>query len=154
MALKGISGKKKPLSVLCKDIPTISAYTSDLSDQKWVYKLLKNTLPGPFTYILPASKEFPKLILKSDGHVKRWKRKEVGVKMPSDAICAYIMDALDEPLICGSVPEDAEDELGKKLLFGTETETAHTLRGITPHNSLKADMAPHNVNALMYSCMQ
>ena len=145
MALKGISGKKKPLSVLCKDIPTISAYTSDLSDQKWVYKLLKNTLPGPFTYILPASKEFPKLILKSDGHVKRWKRKEVGVKMPSDAICAYIMDALDEPLICGSVPEDAEDELGRKLLLGTEIETAHTLHDITPHNLLKADIVSHNI---------
>lgn len=112
MNLKGTSGKKKPLSVLCKDLPTISTYTSDLSDQKWVYKLLKTTLPGPFTYILPASKEFPKQILKSDGHVKRWKRKEIGVKMPLDEICAYIMDALDEPLICGSVPEDAEDELG------------------------------------------
>lgn len=117
MTLKGMSGKKKPLSVLCKDLPTISAYTSDLSNQKWVYKLLKTTLPGPFTYILPASKEFPKLILKSDGHVKRWKRKEIGVKMPSDEICSYIMDALDVPLICGSVPEDAEDELGPSMLF-------------------------------------
>ena len=115
MSLKGISGKKKPLSVLCKDLSTISKYTSDLSNEKWVYKLLKTTLPGPFTYILPASKEFPKLILESDRHVKRWKRKEIGVKMPKDLICSYIMDALDSPLICGSVPEDAEDELGKQL---------------------------------------
>ena len=38
--------------------------------------------------------------------------KEIGVKMPKDLICSYIMDALESPLICGSVPEDAEDELG------------------------------------------
>jgi hypothetical protein len=48
MALKGISGKKKPLSILCKDVSTISKYTSDLSNQKWVFKLLKNTLPGKY----------------------------------------------------------------------------------------------------------
>jgi len=112
MALKGISGKKKPLSIICKDVSTISKYTSDLSNQKWVFKLLKNTLPGPFTYIIPASKEFPKLILDNEFHIRRWKRKEIGVRIPFDTVCSYIMEALDVPLICGSVPEDAEDELG------------------------------------------
>jgi tRNA A37 threonylcarbamoyladenosine synthetase subunit TsaC/SUA5/YrdC len=51
MDLKGISGKKKPLSILCKDVSTISKYTSDLSNQKWVFKLLKNTLPGKYMYV-------------------------------------------------------------------------------------------------------
>ena len=110
MRLKGVAaGKKKPLSLLCKDVSTISKYTSELTDQRWVFKLMMRTLPGPFTYILPASKEVPKLILADD---KTWKRKEIGVRLPDDAVCGYVLAALDEPLLCGSVPEALEDEVG------------------------------------------
>ena len=112
MRLKGISGQKKPLSLLCKDVSTIAKYTTALTDQKWVFKLLKSSLPGPFTFILPASKEVPKLILENERHVRRWKRKEIGVRLPDDAICEYILGATDEPLLCGSVPEALEDEVG------------------------------------------
>jgi tRNA threonylcarbamoyl adenosine modification protein (Sua5/YciO/YrdC/YwlC family) len=109
MRLKGAAGQKKPLSLLCKDVSTISKYTSALTDQKWVFKLLKAALPGPFTFILPANKEVPKLILADD---KKWKRKEIGVRLPDDVVCGHVLDALDEPLLCGSVPEALEDEVG------------------------------------------
>lgn len=112
MRLKGISGQKKPLSLLCKDVSTISKYTSALTDQKWVFKLLKTCLPGPFTFIFRSSKEVPKLIIENEKHIKKWKRKEIGVRLPDDGVCRYILDALDEPLLCGSVPEALEDEVG------------------------------------------
>ena len=129
MRLKGISGQKKPLSLLCKDVSTIAKYTTSLTDQKWVFKLLKTSLPGPFTFILPASKEVPKLILEHEKHIKRWKRKEIGVRLPDDAICEYILGATDEPLLCGSVPEALEDEVGllslsaQRALHGENTDT-------------------------------
>jgi tRNA threonylcarbamoyl adenosine modification protein (Sua5/YciO/YrdC/YwlC family) len=112
MALKGVAGQKKPLSVLCKDFSTISKYTSDITSQKWVFKMLRSTLPGPFTYIMPASKEVPKLVVENEKIVRRWRRKEIGVRMPDDPICMHLLEALDVPLLCGSVPEAAEDELG------------------------------------------
>ena len=116
---------KKPLSILCKDISTIAKYTSSLSEEQWVYKLFKNTLPGPFTYILPSSKELPKVILESRSkkHIKRWRRKEIGVRMPNDDVAHTILQALDEPLLVGSIPQAAEDMLGlifpKQLVDGS-----------------------------------
>ena len=113
--LKGMKHQKKPLSILCKDVSMISKYTQNVCDQKWAFKLLKSTLPGAFTYILPSSKEIPKLIVEHNNKVKRFKRKEIGVRMPDDPICGYLLSKLDVPLLCGSVPEASEDVVG--MLF-------------------------------------
>jgi tRNA threonylcarbamoyl adenosine modification protein (Sua5/YciO/YrdC/YwlC family) len=113
--LKGYHGQKKPLSLFCKDYSTISKYTSSLTDEKWVYKLIRTLLPGPFTLIIPASHEVPKIAIERDNKnhaFKRWKRKEIGVRMPDDAICMDILQGLSAPLLGGSVPQAAEDVLG------------------------------------------
>ena len=111
LKLKG--GGKKPLSVLCKDLSMIGQYTSEVSNLKWVYKLLKATLPGPFTYIMPSSSLVPKMIIDRKHHkLNKWRRKEIGVRMPDDELCRSILDAVGEPLLSGSVPQAAEDELG------------------------------------------
>lgn len=102
-------GMKKPLSVLCPDISTISKYSSNLADQKWVFKILKSTLPGPYTFILPSSKEVPSVLVEHKKHMRRWKRKEIGVRIPEDAICSYLTSNMDASLISGSVPEYGED---------------------------------------------
>lgn len=101
---------KKPLSLLCKDIATISKYSSSLSDQKWVFKILKSTLPGPYTIILPSSKEVPSVLVDHKKHMRRWKRREIGVRIPHDEICLFLTHSLEQPLISGSVPEFREDE--------------------------------------------
>lgn len=113
--LKGMKQQKKPLSILCKDFSMMAHYTSDICDTKWAYKLFKSTLPGPFTYILPSSKNIPKLIVEHNKHVKRFKRNEIGVRMPADDVCMYILSLMDVPLLCGSVPESGEDV--SELLF-------------------------------------
>jgi tRNA threonylcarbamoyl adenosine modification protein (Sua5/YciO/YrdC/YwlC family) len=113
--LKGTSNIRKPLSVLCKDLSMIAQYTSNISDEKWLYKLLKSTLPGPYTYIMPSSTNVPKVIVEHNKHTKRYKRKEIGIRMPDDQICQYILDELDQPLLSGSIPELGEDNYA--LLF-------------------------------------
>jgi tRNA threonylcarbamoyl adenosine modification protein (Sua5/YciO/YrdC/YwlC family) len=110
--LKGMKNQKKPLSILCKDYSTVARYTQAICDQKWAFKLLKSTLPGAFTYILPSSKEIPKIVVEHNQNVKRFKRKEIGIRMPADPICEYLLARLDVPLLCGSVPEASEDVIG------------------------------------------
>jgi tRNA threonylcarbamoyl adenosine modification protein (Sua5/YciO/YrdC/YwlC family) len=102
-------GIKKPLSVICKDISTIAKYSSNMADQKWVYKILKGTLPGPYTYILPSSKEVPSILVDHKKHMRRWKRREIGVRIPNDELCIHVSGLLDFPLISGSVPDYGED---------------------------------------------
>ena len=106
---------KKPLSILCKDLSMVDMYTSDeTSREKWIFKLLKNTLPGPYTFIMPSSpSNLPKMIVDRKHHkLNKWKRTEIGIRIPDDAICSAILNDLNEPLLCGSVPEAAEDQLG------------------------------------------
>mmetsp|Transcript_30188 Transcript_30188/g.50494 ORF Transcript_30188/g.50494 Transcript_30188/m.50494 type:complete len:339 (+) Transcript_30188:48-1064(+) len=110
MKLKGMVGKK-PLSILCKDISMASTYTESI-ERKWVFKMLKTTLPGPYTYIMPSSKMVPKQVISGKTHQTRWRRKEIGVRIPDEPIVAGLFDdvfGLDEPLLCGSVPGMAED---------------------------------------------
>lgn len=90
----------------------ISKYTSSITDVKWVYKLIKSLLPGPYTLILPSSGDLPKQIIEYKKTRKVWKRKEIGIRMPNDPICLYILKNLNEPLLCGSVPQAGEDIIG------------------------------------------
>lgn len=62
--------QRKPLTLLCSDIKMASQFTSYLNEN-WVFKLMKATLPGPFTYIMPASSNLPKTIVEHNKHVKR-----------------------------------------------------------------------------------
>ena len=95
----------------------IDTYTSSISRLKWVYKLLKSTLPGAFTYIMPSSSEVPKMIVDRKHHrLNKWRRKEIGVRMPDDSICRNILEGLHEPLLSGSVPQAAEDEIGVEYI--------------------------------------
>lgn len=100
LALKGAGGEKKPLSLLCRNFGDIELYTKGMSKQG--FKFLRKNLPGPFTFILPASGNLPKGLYK-DGE-RRWKRDSVGVRIPNDAVCAAVLAELKEPLLCSSVP--------------------------------------------------
>eukprot|EP01025_Chloroclados_australasicus_P068706 TRINITY_DN9565_c1_g1_i2.p2 TRINITY_DN9565_c1_g1~~TRINITY_DN9565_c1_g1_i2.p2 ORF type:complete len:220 (-),score=2.65 TRINITY_DN9565_c1_g1_i2:16-675(-) len=85
--IKDIS-PKKPLSILCKDFRDINKYTlgfpaANLPGQQDMFRIMKQVLPGPYTIILPASKEMPKQVLDGSRH-KTKSRKQVGVRMPND----------------------------------------------------------------------
>ena len=58
--IKNVDPKKAQLSFICRDLSHLSDYTKSIDTP--LYRVLKNNLPGPFTFILPASKQVPKIL--------------------------------------------------------------------------------------------
>lgn len=97
--LKGIDPKKSHLSVICYDLSTVSEYAKVDNN---TFKLMKRHLPGPFTFILEASSRLPK-IFKG--------RKEVGIRMPDNAIVSEIAQLLGAPILTTSLPYDEDEDI-------------------------------------------
>ena len=94
---------KKPnrvnLSILCKDLSNLSMYTHHLDNA--TYKLMNRLLPGPFTFILKASSNVPKIF--------RQNKKTIGIRVPDNAIVQALIEALGNPLVSTSI--HSEDEI-------------------------------------------
>ncbi|KAJ4959556.1 hypothetical protein NE237_026667 [Protea cynaroides] len=105
----------KPLSILCRSFRDIDIYTmgfprGNQQGQMDIFRAVKHCLPGPYTFILHASKELPKQCVKHGTTAKYAFRKTVGVRMPDDAICQAILEKMNAPLISTSVKWPKEDE--------------------------------------------
>jgi len=98
--IKQIDPAKANLSFVCYDLSDLSKYTKSISTP--LYRLLKNYLPGPYTFILPASKEVPK-ILKS-------KKNTVGIRVPANKIACTIIENLGHPILSSSLPGEMVEE--------------------------------------------
>jgi len=101
--LKKIKKDKKQTanySLICSDLSQASEYTKQMD--KTTFKLLKHNLPGPFTFILPASNEVPQ--------VYKSKKKTVGIRIPNNNIPLEIVKELGHPIMTTSL-RDAEDEV-------------------------------------------
>jgi tRNA threonylcarbamoyl adenosine modification protein (Sua5/YciO/YrdC/YwlC family) len=98
--LKGVNEKTAKFSFICKDISDFSFYTKSMDTP--IFKILKKCLPGPYTFILDASKEVPKLL--------KTKKNTVGLRIPNNIICNAIVTALGNPIISTSLPETKEVE--------------------------------------------
>src|SRR5688500_5768428 len=106
--IKQIDPKKAQLSFICHDLSDLSIYTKSLSTP--LYRMLKNYLPGPYTFILPASKQVPKL-LKS-------KKDTVGLRIPDNKIARSIISELTHPVLSTSLPgEMVEDYTDPELMY-------------------------------------
>ena len=97
--LKRIDPQKKALSIICYDMKHISEYAK-MDDAS--FKLMKRNLPGPFTFVLPASNRLPKIFRG---------RKEVGVRLPENEIVREICRLLEAPLMTTSLPYDNTDDI-------------------------------------------
>ncbi len=91
--------RKQPLSFICSDLKDISRY-AQVSDS--AYKIMKRLLPGPFTFILNASRGVPKIILP--------KRQTTGIRVPDNRICQALVGEMGSPIISTSV-KDEDGEL-------------------------------------------
>ena len=91
--------RKQPLSFICSDLKDISRY-AQVSDG--AYKIMKRLLPGPFTFILNASRSVPKIILP--------KRQTTGIRVPDNRICQALVGEMGSPIISTSV-KDGDGEL-------------------------------------------
>ena len=98
---KEVKLNQSEFSLICDDLSEISTYTKPI--ERSVFKLLKKTLPGPFTYILEASNYVAKLFGTN--------KKEVGIRVPDHNITREIVKYLQHPLVSSSVHD--EDEIIK-----------------------------------------
>lgn len=98
--IKGVDPQKAQLSFVCYDLSDLSTYAKQLGTP--VYRTLKGYLPGPYTFILEASKEVPR-ILKS-------KRDTVGIRIPDNAIARAIVQELGHPILSASLPGEFVEE--------------------------------------------
>jgi tRNA threonylcarbamoyl adenosine modification protein (Sua5/YciO/YrdC/YwlC family) len=97
--IKGINPDKQELSVVCADISQAADYTRI---DNYAFRVLKQYLPGPYTFILPASTKLPKAFKG---------RKTVGVRVPDNAIAQAIAEALGNPVLTSSAAVEDENDL-------------------------------------------
>lgn len=102
----------KPLSILCRSLRDIDVYTTgfpcgDNQGRPNIFRAVKHCLPGPYTFILTASKNLPKQCTNcgSDNG-----KKSIGVRLPDDPVAKAILEKMDAPLISTSVKSPKEDE--------------------------------------------
>ena len=93
--IKGLDLKKHNLSFVCYDLSHIAAFTKQLTTS--TYKLMKKTLPGPYTFILEANNSIPKLFKNS--------KKEIGIRIPDNNIPREIVKELGNPIATTSVKD-------------------------------------------------
>jgi tRNA threonylcarbamoyl adenosine modification protein (Sua5/YciO/YrdC/YwlC family) len=108
--IKGLNPKNANFSFLCYDLSQLSDYTRPISNE--VYKMMRRSLPGPYTFILNANSNVPKIL----GN----KKKTVGIRIPANSILLEILRELGNPIMSTSVHDD--DEI---LEYITDPELIH-----------------------------
>jgi tRNA threonylcarbamoyl adenosine modification protein (Sua5/YciO/YrdC/YwlC family) len=98
--IKQVDPQKAQLSFVCHDISDLSKYTKPISTP--LYRLLRTYLPGPYTFILPASKEVPKIL--------QSKKSTVGLRIPNNVVAQTIVEQLGHPLLSASLPGEMVEE--------------------------------------------
>jgi len=107
--------RKQPLSFLCADLKDISRYARVSDD---AYKIMKRLLPGPYTFVLEASRLVPKIILP--------KRLTTGIRIPDNRICQALVAEMGSPVISTSVKDGGGELLSDprmiEELFGKRVD--------------------------------
>jgi len=98
--IKNTDPQKAQLSFICRDLSHLSDYTKSIDTP--LYRLLKRYLPGPYTFILPASKQVPKML--------QSKKSTIGLRVPDNNICQHILDELGNPILSASLPGEMVEE--------------------------------------------
>ncbi len=94
--LRGIKPEKANFSFVCSDLSHISDYIKPIDTN--VFRVLKKALPGPYTFILNANNNVPKLLSS--------KKKTVGIRVPDNSIAREIVKMLGNPILSTSIRDD------------------------------------------------
>jgi tRNA threonylcarbamoyl adenosine modification protein (Sua5/YciO/YrdC/YwlC family) len=120
--IKNVDPKKAQLSFVCSNLSHLSEYAKPISNP--TYRLLKDYLPGPYTFILPASKMVPKIL--------QSKKDTIGLRIPDNKISMAIIEELGRPILSASIPgelvEDFTDPEIMHEIFGRR-EVAYVIDG-------------------------
>jgi tRNA threonylcarbamoyl adenosine modification protein (Sua5/YciO/YrdC/YwlC family) len=107
-AIKKVNPEKANLSFICSDLSDLSLYAKAIDNS--LFRILKKALPGPFTFILPASKQVPKIL--------QSKKKTIGLRIPDNNIALSIIKTLGHPILSASFPgENIEDYTDPEIIF-------------------------------------
>jgi tRNA threonylcarbamoyl adenosine modification protein (Sua5/YciO/YrdC/YwlC family) len=106
--------RKQPFSFVCSDLSDISKYAVVPT---YAYKIMRHLLPGPYTFVMGASRMVPKTLLP--------RRREVGIRIPDNMICLTLVREFGRPVISTSVknaageimtdPEEMEEEFKHRV---------------------------------------
>jgi tRNA threonylcarbamoyl adenosine modification protein (Sua5/YciO/YrdC/YwlC family) len=98
--------RNKPFSFICSSVSEVSQYARV---SNVAFKYLKKYLPGPYTFVLEATRETPDLLLT--------RQKSVGIRIPDNRICMDIVLALGNPIITTSANLSGEDPVGDPFVI-------------------------------------
>jgi tRNA threonylcarbamoyl adenosine modification protein (Sua5/YciO/YrdC/YwlC family) len=106
--IKKVDPRKAQLSFVCSDLSHLSDFARPLSNP--VYRLLKEYLPGPYTFILPASKMVPRIL--------QSRKDTIGLRIPGNNIAMAIVRELGRPILSASLPgEQVEDYTDPEVMY-------------------------------------
>lgn len=111
--IKNILPKNANFSFICRDLSHLSDYARNIGTP--TFRILKRALPGPYTFILEATREVPKLL--------KTKKDTVGIRVPDHIICQTIIQELGHPIMSASLPMDDD------VAYFTDPEIIHDLFG-------------------------
>lgn len=98
--------KKKPFSFICSSVSEVTRFARV---SNVAFKYLKRYLPGPYTFVLEATREVPDLLLT--------RQKTVGIRIPDNRICMDLVTALGNPIVTTSANLSGEEPVGDPLLI-------------------------------------
>jgi len=94
--IKGIPLQQANFSLICNNLSDLSTYAKPISNT--IYRAMRSCLPGPYTFILPASSNVPKIFMS--------KKKTIGIRVPDNNIVHEIVSELGHPIISTSIKLD------------------------------------------------
>ena len=108
--------KNHNFTLVCSDLSEISTYARV---DNWAYRMLKSMTPGPYTFILPATREVPK-------RLQHPKRRTIGLRVPDHALVRAVLRELGEPIMSSTLllpgddrpltdPQDIEERIGHEI---------------------------------------
>jgi tRNA threonylcarbamoyl adenosine modification protein (Sua5/YciO/YrdC/YwlC family) len=98
--IKKVDPHKARLSFVCHDLSHLSDFAKQISRQ--TFRLLKDHLPGPYTFILPASKQVPKILQN--------RKDTIGLRVPNNNIARTIVKELGHPILSASLEGEAVED--------------------------------------------
>ena len=94
--IKNVKLKKANFSLICEDLKNVSLYTKPI-DRK-IFRMMKSSLPGPFTFILKANNSVSKIF--------QTNKKEVGIRVPNHYFVKTLICEIGHPILCSSVNDE------------------------------------------------
>ena len=94
--LKDVKSNKANFSIVCYDLSHITDFTINVPTA--VYKMMRRSLPGPYTFILNGNNNLSKIY--------GYNKKTIGIRVPNNAIARAIVDALGAPILSASIKNE------------------------------------------------